>query len=232
MTRTDRITVDDGQFDLHLFHPASGRGPGLVLIQEIFGVGSFIRAVAEKLAGLGYVVGAPDLFWRTQPNFEATHDEAGLAEAMALVQKLDFPLATADCIASVEHLDGLDEVVGRPGVLGYCLGGTLAWTVAGHDAPSVCVSYYGSGVPGMLDLVDKVTCPTLFHFGDIDPYLPNEGVDALNEAITGRPNFTINVEHAGHAFENHEAPMFYDEAAAQTAWAKTVAFLGNHLRVQ
>ncbi len=65
-------------------------------------------------------------------------------------------------------------------------------------------------------MISAVTCPTLFHFGNADPYIPNEGVDALNEAIEGHPGFTINVENAGHAFDNHEAAMFHDEAAARS----------------
>jgi carboxymethylenebutenolidase len=228
-TRTDAVRVNDGTYDLPLWLPDRGTGPGLVLIQEIFGVGAFVRGVGERLASHGYVVGAPDLFWRFAPGYAAEHDDAGLTESFAKVQQLDIPLAISDCIAAVEHLAGLDVVTGRPGVIGYCLGGTLAWAVAGHDAPSVCVSYYGTQVPKMLDLVEKVSCPTLFHFGDADPYLPIAEVDAVNDAITGKPGFTINVEHAGHAYENAEAPQFYDEAAAQSSWAKTVAFLSANL---
>jgi carboxymethylenebutenolidase len=100
-------------------------------------------------------------------------------------------------------------------VLGFCLGGTLAWGVAGQGDPELCVSYYGSGVPDMLGLIDQVTCPTLFHFGSDDAYIPSEGVEALNAAIEGRPGFTLNVEQAGHAFDNHESEMFHDEAAAR-----------------
>lgn len=78
-------------------------------------------------------------------------------------------------------------------------------------------------------MIDAVTCPTLFHFGNADPYIPNEGVEAINEAIAHRAGFTLNVENAGHAFDNHEAAMFHDEAAARAAWSKTLAFLGTHL---
>jgi carboxymethylenebutenolidase len=227
--RTESVAVGDGTFDLHLWLPPAGRGPGIVLLQEIFGVGSFVRAVGERLAGLGYVAGAPDLFWRFAPGFAAAHDEVGIAEAFAMLEKLDREAAVTDSIAALEHLATLDEVTGRPGVMGYCLGGRLAWAVAGRDAPSVCVSYYGSGVPDMLDLVEQVSCPTLFHFGDADAYIPMEGVEKLNAAITGKPGFAINVEHGGHAFENSDAPMFYDEAAAQSSWAKTAAFLAANL---
>jgi carboxymethylenebutenolidase len=70
-----------------------------------------------------------------------------------------------------------------------------------------------------------VHCPTLFHFGDSDAYIPNEGVEAVSAAVAGRDGFVVNVEHAGHAFDNHESEMFWNEAAAKAAWAKTMSFL-------
>ena len=81
----------------------------------------------------------------------------------------------------------------------------------------------------MLGMIDQVACPTLFHFGNADAYIPNEGVDAIGAAIAGREGFVLNVEHAGHAFDNHESEMFWNEAAAKAAWAKTMAFLGLYL---
>jgi carboxymethylenebutenolidase len=81
----------------------------------------------------------------------------------------------------------------------------------------------------MLGKIDSVSCPTLFHFGNADPYIPNDGVDQVGAALAGHPGFELNVENAGHAFDNHESEMFYNEAAANAAWAKTMAFLGTHL---
>lgn len=229
--RTVNVACDGGEMAMHVWTPASGSGPGLLLIQEIFGVSAYIRAVAARLADAGYVVGAPDVFWRFAPGWEAEHDEAGLQGSFEQVGKLDFPAAIGDCAAALSAVGRLDEVTGTPGVMGFCLGGTLAWAVAMAAGPAVCVSYYGSGVPSMLDGIDAVTCPTLFHFGNEDPYIPNEGVDAVNAAIAGRPGFVLNVENAGHAFDNHESQMFWNEGAAQAAWAKTMAFLGEHLPV-
>jgi carboxymethylenebutenolidase len=231
-TRTVAVPLDSGEMDLHVWLPPSGAGPGLVLIQEIFGVGDYIRAVAERLAAAGYVVGAPDVFWRFAPGWAAGHDEAGLTASLSQVGNLDPEAAVADCAAALEVLGGQAEVRGTPGVIGFCLGGTLAFGVAAAASPSVCVSYYGSGVPSMLGLIDQVTCPTLFHFGSDDAYIPGDGVEALSAAIAGRPNFTLNVEQAGHAFDNHESAMFWNETAAAAAWAKTMAVLGDHLPVE
>jgi len=228
--RTILVERDDaGAMPLHLWVPPGGSGPGILLIQEIFGVGPYIRAVADRLSEAGYVVGAPEVFWRFAPGWEAGHDETGLAASLEKVGQMDPALAANDCSAALTALTELDEVAGASGVMGFCLGGTLAWAVAVVGDPSVCVSYYGSGVPDMLGQIDAVACPTLFHFGNADAYIPNEGVEAINTAIDGRPGFVLNVENAGHAFDNHESDMFWNESAAQAAWAKTMAFLGEHL---
>ena len=223
--------VDAGEMPVHLWLPEAGRGPGILLLQEIFGVGSYIRTVGERLAAAGYVVGAPEVFWRFAPGWEADHDEAGLAASFEQAGKLDREEAIADGVVACEHLGALPEVTGRPGALGFCLGGTLAFGVAIADDPAVCVSYYGSGVPAMVDQLDDVSCPTLFHFGGQDPYIPADGVEAVAAAIGSRPGFVLNVEAAGHAFDNHDSPMFHDEAAAGAAWSKTMAFLAEHLPV-
>ena len=215
--------------DLHVWTPASGHGPGILLIQEIMGVGTYIRAVAERLAEAGYVVGAPDVFWRFEPNWESENTEAGLQASLAMVGQLDFPSAIADCVGALSHLAGLGETDGQPGVLGFCLGGSLAWGVAAQGAPSCCVSYYGSGVASMVGMIDAITCPTLLHFGSDDAYIPMADAEAINAAISGREGFILNVEHGGHAFDNHDSEIFYNETAAKPAWAKTMAFLGAHL---
>ncbi len=215
--------------DLHIWAPDTPPRSAILLIQEIFGVSAYIRDVADELAGDGYLVGAPDVFWRFAPNWEADHDQAGLAASLEKVQQLDFPKAVADCSAALAHLHSQPGITTAPAVMGFCLGGTLAWGVAAMAEPSCCVSYYGSGVPSMLGMITQVSCPTLFHFGNNDSYIPSDGIDAISEAISGRAGFVLNVETAGHAFDNHQSEMFYDEGAANSAWSKTMAFLASHL---
>ena len=228
--RTDRVACGDaGEMNLFTWVPDAPPRAAVLLVQEIFGVGPYIRSVAERLAEAGYLVGAPDVFWRFAPNWASTHDEAGLAESRSMVQQLDFPLAVGDCINALAHLGAQPGIESAPAVMGFCLGGTLSWAIAANANPSVCVSYYGSGVPSMLGMMEQVQCPTLFHFGNSDAYIPNEGVDAVGAAIAGREGFVLNVEAAGHAFDNHESEMFWNESAAKAAWAKTMAFLQLYL---
>jgi carboxymethylenebutenolidase len=228
--RTDQVACgSDGAMDVHIWIPESPPHAAILVIQEIFGVGAYIRSVADRLAAAGYLVGAPDIFWRFAPNWESDHTEAGLGASMEKVQQLDFPKAISDCVAALGHLQAEPGIDAAPAVIGFCLGGTLAWGVAANAEPSCCVSYYGSGVPSMIGMIDQVSCPTLFHFGNNDPFIPNDGVDTIGAALAGRPNFVLNVENAGHAFDNHESDMFYNEGAANAAWAKSMAFLAAHL---
>jgi len=228
-----QITAGDGgTFGGLLVRPEAGSGPGLVLLQEIFGVGPYIEAVAERLAGLGYVVLAPDLFWRIEPGLVLPHDEGGLTKAMETAQRFDPEAGLADCDAALRHLRSLDEVTGGAGVIGFCFGGTLAFQVAARSEPDAAVSYYGSGVPDSLDLADRITCPLLLHFGGEDPYLPRERVEEVLAAVEHRPNVELHVhEGAGHAFDNHEAPAFHQPEAAATAWGQTADFLSRSLPV-
>jgi carboxymethylenebutenolidase len=232
-TRTDTITVADGSFDAHVALPASGRGPGLLLIQEIFGVGKYIKAVAQRLADLGYVVVAPDVFWRFAPGHAAEHDEAGLATSFELVQQLDFEQAVQDLLAALAHTEDLPEVERGVGVIGFCLGGRLAYEVAVAGEPVCAVSYYGSGIADHLEPFDQIACPILFHFGGSDPFIPIQQVDAIKAAAADHDEATVLVKaSAGHAFDNHESPdQFYNADAAKAAWTETVLFLEQHLPV-
>jgi carboxymethylenebutenolidase len=231
-TRTEQVTVDGGSFDLHVWLPPQTSGPGVLLLQEIFGVGAYIRAVAARLARDGYVVGAPDLFWRIAPGWAADHDEAGLAGSFEMVGKFDAETGVGDAVAALGTLQGLDEVRGGTGVLGFCLGGTIAHLVAAEADPDAAVSYYGSGVADSIGRLSDITCPMLYVFGGKDDFIPQEQIQTVVDAVeaSGRDDVRVDVHpEAGHAFDNHEAPIFHDVDAAATAWATTMTFLAERL---
>ncbi|MFD4671801.1 dienelactone hydrolase family protein [Lentzea sp. NPDC058450] len=216
------------EMPLPIWLPESGSGPGIVLIQEIFGLDEYLRGIAEKLAALGYVVAVPELFHRFQPGWVGTHDEAGIAKSMEVVGNLDFPLAVQDVVKSVEYLRGLPEVTGRVGVFGFCLGGTLAYVAATASNPDTAVSFYGSGVPDQIGTLDQVTCPIQFVFGTEDNFIT--GYQKVVDAVEGHDHAEIHLEPAGHAFLNHLAPWF-DRAAADRAWDISAQFLARTLPV-
>ncbi|MEJ7583896.1 MAG: dienelactone hydrolase family protein [Acidimicrobiales bacterium] len=239
--RIDRITVGDESdkgageaFDLSVWIPDQGSGVGVLLLQEIFGVGAYIKAVAARLARDGFVVAAPDLFWRLHPNWAPDHDEAGLGASFELVQKFDMASGVSDSLACLAHLRDMPEVRGSVGVLGFCLGGTVAHLVAAAGDPDAVVAYYGSGVADAIDQLGAIDCPVQYHFGTADPFIANDDVEKVQAAVeaTGRDDLeVVRQPGAGHAFDNHEAPQFHDAIAAASAWAATQRFLTDHLRL-
>ncbi len=230
--RIESVRVPDGQFDLTIWVPDAGDGPGVLLIQEIYGVGEYIRAVARDLAGLGYVVAAPDLFWRIKPGHAAAHDEAGLTESLAVSSRFDAGQGVVDAGAALAHLRALPEVNGAVGVVGFCLGGSIAYLLAASADPAAVVSFYGSAVPDNLAALAEISCPIQFHFGGSDPYIPRDRVRLVERAVAGRDNVELHVEEsAGHAFHNRVAPMFYQPEPAARAWARAEEFLRRHLPV-
>jgi len=236
---TVEIAIDDrpagvGPYEGTLVLPETGEGPGIVLFQEIFGVGEFVLSKAEELANHGYVVLCPDVFWRIEAHVALGHDEAAMAKAMSLMGRYttSVPVATrvADLVAAERCLRARPEVTGKVAVMGYCLGGMLAYQAAVAGQPEVCVSYYGSGIADLLDDADQITCPILFHFGGKDPYIPAAQVDKISATFAGRDDAEVRVEpEAGHAFENLLSPSFADPQAAGRSWPVTLAFLDKHL---
>ena len=234
-TRTESIRTSGGDsFDAHITVPESGRGPGVLLLQEIFGVNDFLKAKAADLAEAGYTVLAPDVFWRVERNISLPHDEAALGQAFGYMERwsaLDPSLTVGDLVAALAHLRGLDEVDGKVAAMGYCLGGRLAYEVAVAGDPDACVSYYGSGIADRLDQAGKITCPVIFHFGGNDQFIPNDQVDRIRDAFASRDDVELHVQgDAGHAFENHLAPMFHHAEAASRSWPLTMAFLERALK--
>ena len=233
-TRYELVAAHDGdEFDAFCAVPGTGAGPGVVLFQEIFGINDNMRGLAERLAGEGFVTLVPDMFWRLEPRFERK-DESGLADAFAMIQAFDWEQAVPDMTATMTHLLAMPECTGPVGGVGFCFGGTLAYLLAATGrvdgrGPNAAVSYYGSGVHTMLNLVDQIECPVMFHYGSRDPFIPEDQVAAVEAAAAGRPNMPLHRYDAGHAFSNWDAPSMYDKEAADLAWERTLEFLRTYL---
>lgn len=238
MVRTSYETIGtpDGAFAAFCALPDATPAPAVLVLHEVFGINDNIRGLAEQLAEAGYLALAPDVFWRIEPRFERK-DESGLADGMAVAQRLDLDPTAADLAATMAHALAMPECSGRVGGIGFCLGGTLAYLFAATArvdgrGPDAVVSYYGSRIRDMLDSAERIECPVLLHYGARDPYIPAEQIDDVERALAGRPDVTLHRYDAGHAFSNWDAPSLYDEPAARTAWDRTVRFLDTHLHVQ
>ncbi|MGP1397897.1 MAG: dienelactone hydrolase family protein [Inquilinaceae bacterium] len=222
----DYITVsasDGGKFRAYLAVPAKGDGPGIVLIQEIFGVNAHIRDVADLYAEEGYTVIAPDLFWRLEPGVELGYGDADRGRAMDLYQKLDIDRAVDDITATVKALRQRPECVGKVGALGFCLGGKLAYLAAARSGVDCAVSYYGVGIEAALDEASAISCPLAFHFAEKDKFSPPETIERIRAAFAGRPDVAFYVyPGVDHAFNAPQRPS-YDKPASLMAHSRSLA---------
>jgi len=233
MMKANWVDIRNAQgetFSAHLALPPTGSGPGLVLIQEIWGVNRHIRAVAEQYALAGYVVLAPDVFWRQAPHVDLDYDEAGSLRARELYGQLDTALAAADVAAVVGHLRTMPEVSGKVGALGFCLGGQLAFRGGVQSGADAIVCYYGGGIDQHLALVADIRQPILFHHADNDAHIGQDKVARIKASFAGRDNASFfDYPGCGHGFNCWGRSAVYDQRASARALGRTLQFLADAL---
>ena len=214
---------DGGIFDAYVAVPPSGAGPAIVVLQEIFGVNKAMRDVADYYAEEGYVAIVPDLFWRFSPRVELGHSPEDFQKAFDYYQRFDVDTAVKDIAETVSEARKLIEGTGNVGVLGFCLGGKLAYLTAARVGIDCAVSYYGVGIEQALDEAPNVKCPMVFHFGDRDEYAPPAAAAKVKAAFAGRHDIeTHTYPGAGHAFASKERDSF-DKPASLMAHSRSIA---------
>ncbi|MEM7523473.1 MAG: dienelactone hydrolase family protein [Pseudomonadota bacterium] len=219
----DIAAADGGTFRAYVCRPEKGSGPGLILLQEIFGINDYMRAMAEHFAEEGYVAIVPDLFWRMEPGVDLGYDEADFQKAFGFYQKFDVDQAIKDVQSTVDALKGLDGVVGKVGCIGYCLGGLLAWLTAARTNVDVAVGYYAVGVEGYLGEVDNVTAPTVLHFAGNDQFCPAEAREQIEAAVADKAHIqTYLYEGQDHAFATPGRDHF-DKPSTMMAYTRSLA---------
>jgi carboxymethylenebutenolidase len=202
--------------------PGSPKG-AVVVIQEIFGVNHHIRAVTDNLAKAGYLAIAPAIFDRQKPNFECGYSPEEIAEARKFVASPDVPAMMRDVQAAVDAV----KSVGPVGVVGFCLGGSLAFLSATRlNGVGAAVAYYGGMVARTADEKPKV--PTMMHFGEKDAGIPMTDVDAIKAKRGGDCEIFV-YEGAQHGFHCDERAS-YDKKSAEQAWPRTLDFFAKHLK--
>lgn len=228
-TYIDIAAADGGKFRGYLCLPPAGRGPGLVVEQEIFGINENVRLVCEEYAQQGYVALAPDLFWRMEPNVDLDYSEQGWARAFEFFKKFDVDKGVLDIAATIKALRARPECSGKVGAIGYCLGGKLAYLTATRTDADASVGYYGVGIEGVLGEKASIRKPLMLHIAELDKFVPPEAQKAVQDGLAGMPHVEIH-SYAGvdHAFARHQGDH-YDEAAATLANSRTAAFLKKHL---
>ncbi len=214
-----------GTFRGYLAVPASGKGPGLVIAQEIFGVNKTMRDVADYYAEDGYVAFVPDIFWRQEPNIELGYTEADWKMAFKYYQGFDEAKGMEDIQSAITLLRVRPEVNGKVGVLGFCLGGKLAYLAACRTDSDVSIGYYGVGIDAALDEASNIKTPLVLHMAELDGFCPPEARDKILQSLKGKANITTYVYPGqDHAFAR-EGGDHYHRPSALMAHERSIAAL-------
>jgi carboxymethylenebutenolidase len=213
---------DAHQLGAYRADPAGAPKGGIVVVQEIFGVNQHIRAVCDAFAKEGYAAVAPALFDRTQRNFESGYTPAEIEKARTFVAKPDWDAMLRDTDAAIKEL----KSAGPIGIVGFCMGGTIAFLAATRlSGLSAAVGYYGGRIVAYAD--EKPKCPTQLHFGEKDASIPMSDVEIIKQK---RPDCEIYVyKDAGHGFRCDERGSFHKDSS-DVAWQRTTAFLAKHMK--
>ncbi len=207
----------------YLAVPSGGRGPGIVVIQEWWGLVGHIKDVADRFANAGFVALAPDLY---HGKTTKEPDEAG-----KLMMSMEMDKAARDLSGAVDFLRGHPAVEPKKvGSVGYCLGGGLSLFLATVKPIDACVIYYGV-LPGVQPDLSRLQSPVLGHYAEHDDFASPEAARALEEQIRAQGKSVEFHIYPGttHAFFNDDRPEVYDEAAARQSWEQTLAFFRRHL---
>jgi carboxymethylenebutenolidase len=221
---------DGGTFSAYVARPKAAKAPGVVVIQEIFGVNKNIREIADGLAEQGYIAIAPDLFWRQEPGIQLTdQSEAEWKRAFELYQGFNVDKGVDDIAATIKALRADAGHNGKVGAVGYCLGGFLAYLTATRTDADASVGYYGVAIESKLDEAKNIKGTLLLHVAAKDQFVPPPAQEAIKAGLGGNPKVAIHVyEGQDHAFAR-PGGQHYDKAAADLANQRTRDFFKANL---
>lgn len=224
------VSVSEGFFDAYLSLPPQEEGPGMLVIPEIFGVNDHIRSIADRIAGEGYVVLVPDIFWRMKPNIELGYDGEDLKKALQYYERFDEAEGMSDLKHAANALRNHRDCTGRIGAIGFCLGGKLTFRLSAQTNLNVAISYYGAKIETHLNEADKITCQLMMHYGSDDKSIPASAFNKVKEGLATKDNVTIyQYEGVGHGF-NCDARASYNKEAADLAWSRSLELLAKELK--
>lgn len=218
-----RLTAADGhEFDAYLAESSGPVHGAIVLIQEIFGVNSHIRSVADDYAGQSFHVIAPALFDRVQPNLELGYNPTDAAQGMKAARQIGMDAALLDVAASISHARAEGSGL-KVGVLGFCYEGSLAWLAVTRLDSDAAVGYYGGQIAA--NAAETPHCPVMMHFGTKDPHIGPEEIEKIR---TAHPDLPLSIYDAGHGFNCDQRKDFEPESA-KLARQRTLEFFSRHL---
>ena len=220
--------ADGGDFMGYLATPESSRGPGVVVIQEIFGVNNVMRGITDNFAEAGYMALCPDIFWRQEPGIQLSDQtEEEWARAFELFNGFDLEKGVQDLDSTIETLRGMDGCSDKVGAVGFCLGGRLAYLTATRTKADAAVGYYGVMLTEHLNEI--INAPLVLHMATEDEFCPKEQQDEIRAALEGNDKATVYVyEGQDHAFARVGGKHF-DQASADAARERTLDHFRVHL---
>ena len=231
MGETITINAADGVFSAYLAKPTASPAPAVVVLHEVFGVNSDLRATCEELAERGYLALCPDLFWRQEPGVDLSNwTESEWKKGLALYYAYDYGKGLSDIANTLKAARSLNHASGKAGVMGFCMGGLLTFLTAARGHADAAVAYYPGGAEKHLDRAAAVTIPMLTHLGEEDEFISKDAQRQIKEAFANNDHVTIHSYHGcSHAFARHTG-AHYDPAAAALANDRTWDFFAEHLR--
>jgi carboxymethylenebutenolidase len=222
MGKQVKITAEDGhQFDAYLAESESPRA-ALIVIQEIFGVNSHIRSVADGYAAQGYLAIAPALFDRVETNVELGYNAEDTKRGMGMATQIGMDNMLKDVAASIQYGRQLWRDL-NVGVVGFCLGGSLAWLAATRLGADAAVGYYGGRIAQNAN--ETPSCPVMLHFGAKDAHIGPEQIETIRKA---HPEVSLFLYDAGHGF-NCDQRKDYEPKSAALALQRTLGLFRTNL---
>jgi len=224
--------ADEGQFGAYLAEPkGAAKAPGMIVIQEIFGINGNVRAICDEYAAEGYVAIAPDLFWRQEPGVQLdSNTKEGWDRAMVLFQGFSETKGAEDLIATLAWLRAQPGVGSKVGCVGYCLGGKLAYLMATRSDVDASVGYYGVGIDGSIGEASAITKPLMLHAAEKDGFSSPEALKAIRDGLAPIVHATVHsYPGVDHAFAR-KGGEHYDAPAAALADGRTERFFTDNLK--
>jgi carboxymethylenebutenolidase len=224
-------SLDEREFGGYYTAPPGGRGAGMIVVQEIFGVNVAMRKICDDFAAKGYLTVCPDLFWRQQSGIQLTDKTpAEWDRAFELYKGFDVEAGVRDLLATLAHLRSMPGCNGKVGSVGYCLGGKLAFLMSSRSDVDVSVSYYGVGLDELLDEVHDIRMPLMLHIAGLDKFMPPPVREKVLGGIKKNPVIEAHIyENADHAFARPDGQNFNPQAA-ELANRRTMEFFAKHLQ--
>src|ERR1700753_946183 len=230
MGRPINIQTEGGEFSAFVAKPVGTPAPAVVVLHEVFGVNDDIRQTCRELADAGFIAIAPDLFWRQERGVDLNSwSEPEWKKGLALYTAYDRDIGVRDIVATVRAARQIEGSSGRVGVMGFCLGGLMAYLIAARHEPDAVVAYHGGATESYLDEARAITAPLLMHLAEEDEFISKDAQSRIKGALASVPSATVySYPGQNHAFARPTG-VHYNAQAAALANGRTVAFLAGRL---